>query len=302
MDRRTFLHNGMMTTTGALGFTLGGCTLDSRRALVAPQKSLVDRFFIMDTWFWANGLETAQQAEALKRIGWPKTTESRSKWETFPETLRILDGADVELCGIYVPIKIDSGDLPDAVADAIRLLKGRDTLVWFNLNSDIYERSDLSGDRHAIRLLRQASELARVAGVEISIYPHVGSWAERVEDGFRVARKTGCENVGCTFNLYHWLKAEGPENLETKARAALPKLNCVTLNGSMKNAMELKVEEGILPLGDGDYDVETFVKTFVRMGYDGPFGLQGYGIGGNIDAKLKQSLTEWRSYCAELGR
>jgi sugar phosphate isomerase/epimerase len=56
------------------------------------------------------------------------------------------------------------------------------------------------------------------------------------------------------------------------------------------------VEEGILPLGEGDYDVRSFVETFHKMGFRGPIGLQGYGIGGDIHAKLAASLEEWKKY------
>ncbi len=172
----------------------------------------------------------------------------------------------------------------------------RDTLIWFSLNSKKYKPSDPAGDEAAVRWLKKTSDIAKKFGQRISLYPHFNCWLETPGDTFRVADRTQRENVGCTFNLYHWLKVEGPENLAEKAKAILPRLNCVTINGSRDNAKELSVEEGILPLGEGDTDVNAFVKTFVKLGYQGPFPFQGYGIGGEIEAKLKRSVKEWKAY------
>ena len=233
-------------------------------------------------------------------LGIRRTSESRAKWETFSKVLETLDRDGVELVAVYAPLVIDSGELPTYVSDFMARLEGRDTLVWFTLSSKKYTRPDPAGHKTAVRLMRQAADAARQAGLQISIYPHFGSWIEQTEQAFHLANETQSDRVGCTFNLYHWLKVEGPNDLEAKAKTVLPKLNCITINGSRRNASKLKVEEGILPLGEGDYDVEAFVRTFVRLGYTGPIGLQGYGIGGDIRAKLDNSLREWRTYCKRI--
>ena len=164
------------------------------------------------------------------------------------------------------------------------------------MTSKKYKPSDPQGDDAAVRIMRKISDATQKARLQVSIYHHRNFWGEKADDAFRIAEKTDRANVGCTFNLYHWLSAEGPGGLEEKAARVLPRLNFITINGSCDNASELTVEEGILPLGEGDYDVKTFVNTFVRLGYDGPVGLQGYGIAGDLPAKLGQSVRAFGGY------
>jgi len=266
--------------------------------------TLFNRLSIMNSWFYKTDLDTVQQAELLKRIGVPRIClslgNSKDRLDAFPQTVKTLDNAGVEIAAIYIGANIDSPELADNVIKVINLLKGRNTLVWFTLSSKNHSPSAAEGDAMAVKLLKQASDIAKNNNLEISLYPHFGSWLERTSDALRIISKLKCDNVGCTVNLYHWLKVEGPDNLAELAKAAAPHLNCVTINGSRNNAKVLKVEEGILPLGEGDTDVEAFVKTFIESGYKGPFPLQGYGIGGDVEAKLKQSVEQWRGYCSRI--
>jgi len=298
--RRDFLRN---TVAVAGGLAIAG-EMEPDNAVLAKETAgrddLFNRFFIMDTWFWTNNWDIQKQVEILKQLGIPRTCHSlkgdEASWKAFPAILKTLDQGGIELISVYSTLEIDAGVLPQNLKELIQRLQGRKTLLWLSLTSKKYKSSDPAGEEPANRLLLQAAEEAQKTGLRISIYPHFSFWAERTDDVFRAAQKTQRDNVGCTFNLYHWLKVEGPDNLENKAKTVLPRLNCVTVNGSRKNAKELKVEEGILPLGEGDYDVKAFVKTFTQLGYAGPIGLQGYSIGGDIRAKLEKSLQEWKTY------
>ncbi len=266
--------------------------------------NLFNRLSIMNSWFYKTDLDAARQAELLKQLGVPRICislgSSKERLDAFPQTMKTLDDAEVEIAAIYIGANIDSPELTDNVIKVINLLKGRNTLVWFTLSSKKHSPSAAEGDAMAVKLLAQAADIAEKNNLEISLYPHFGSWLERTSDALRIISKLKRDNVGCTVNLYHWLKVEGPGNLGELAKAAAPHLNCVTINGSRNNAKELKVEEGILPLGEGDTDVEAFVKTFIKSGYKGPFPVQGYGIGGDVPSKLKQTVDQWRVYCSRI--
>jgi sugar phosphate isomerase/epimerase len=80
----------------------------------------------------------------------------------------------------------------------------------------------------------------------------------------------------------------------------MPYLNCLTINGSWLWAREYPITEGILPLGQGNFDVQHFLTVFDRLGYRGPVGIQGYGITGNIPRLLENSIDAWLLYCARL--
>ncbi|MEW6237229.1 MAG: TIM barrel protein [Candidatus Omnitrophota bacterium] len=297
-NRREFMRKSLWTASGLAAASLGGWRLDAESA--PKLAALCDRLFIMDPWFYKTNFDAAQKAELLQRLGCPRLGCSlgmdEERYKGFKETLSTLDRHGIDIVAAYAGLTAEE-DFPPRLEEMIGLLQGRKTIIWLMFYSKKLKPSDPQGDAAAAALLKKASDLAdKAGGLEISIYPHFNALVERVDDASRIAELANRKNIGVTFNLYHWLKAEGPQNLEEKAKAALPRLNCVTINGSRPNANELKVEEGILPLGDGDYEAEAFVKTFVKLGYRRDFGLQGYGIDGDIPAKLEQSLKTWRTW------
>jgi len=296
--RREFLKT-LAACPSILPFTTGCGTSHREQTMPPPpakQTNLQDSLFVLDTWFWKNNLRIPQQNELLRELDIPRTTDCRANWESFPETLGRLDRDGIELIAVYSPFSIDDETLPGHLKDLTRQLAGRKTFLWVSLNSRKIRPSDPAGDEIGVHLTKQTAEMAQEQGLRISLYPHVGCWVERTGHAFEIAEKAGLQNVGCTFNLYHWLKTEGPNDLTKKAESIFPRLDCLTINGSPQDISSLPVEEGILPLGEGDYDVRSFVETFHKMGFRGPIGLQGYGIGGDIHAKLAASLEEWKKY------
>jgi hypothetical protein len=45
-----------------------------------------------------------------------------------------------------------------------------------------------------------------------------------------------------------------------------------------------------------------FLKALDDAGYNGPIGLQGYGIGGDAHNNLKRSLSTWRQLSKRLAK
>lgn len=303
LTRRRFLKfaSSSLPISGiGLGVALETTFSSGASIIAASQTKLYESLFILDTWFWTNGTSIDEQNKILREIGCPRTSECRTKWDTLPATLKKLDRDGINLVAVYAPIDIDSGRLPPQIETAVKVLKDTNVILWMALTSRKYKPSDVAGDGLAVPVLQRTADLAEKSELELSIYPHSFFWLERNSDALRLIRKVDRKNIGCTFNLYHWLKVQGPNGLQAEAKMVLPHLNCLTINGSRTNASELPVEKGILPLGEGDYDIEEFVRTFVRLGYKGPIGLQGYGIGGDVRGKLEKSLRAWRTYSARI--
>jgi sugar phosphate isomerase/epimerase len=103
--------------------------------------------------------------------------------------------------------------------------------------------------------------------------------------------------VGVTFNLCHWLKQDGPSDLESRLKLALPRLMLVTINGADPEGGWDRI---IQTLDRGSYDVCDFLKTLRRVGYRGPIGLQCYAIAGNKRDNLARSMKTWQEYCRRL--
>ena len=54
-------------------------------------------------------------------------------------------------------------------------------------------------------------------------------------------------------------------------------------------------------LGQGSFDVYTFMKTLHDLGFKGPVGLQCYAVKGDKYENLKQSMAAWKDISARIG-
>lgn len=251
---------------------------------------LANPFFAMDTGF-RDGKHSSPAARAatLAELGYAGSDLSGTG--RIPETLKAYDAKGLKLFGIYAGVNIDSAKVDPGLVKAIEQLKGRGAFLWVPMNSRKFKRSDPAGDAAAVAILGKLADLAQPAGVKIAMYPHTGSWVERVEDAARVAKKVDRPNVGATFNLCHWLQVDG-KDLAKSLRYAMPHLSVVTINGADKDAKGWG--RLIQTLDKGTYDVGKVLALLREMKYAGPIGLQAYGIKGDSKENLRRSMSAWR--------
>lgn len=191
--------------------------------------------------------------------------------------------------------------LDDALKQKIDAMQGHDAALWMAISrvendAGAVRNSSADGDDVVLAKLREIAGYAETRGVKIALYPHTGSWLERVEDAIRLAGKMNRASVGVTFNLCHWLKVEGSERDPAPVlRAALPRLMFVTINGAdTGDTKAMGWDRLIRPLGQGSYGVGAFLKALRQTGYGGPIGFQGYGIKEDPALVLKETMTAWR--------
>jgi len=264
------------------------------------KEGFTNEFFAMDTGtIDANHLTAKAQVEMLKELGYA----GLAYWEGNPkrgdyglaDVLRELDKNGLKIFPLYYGVWLDP-DKPKyepGVKEAIKLLKGRDAMIWLHIMSKKYKKSSLEGDERAVEIVREIADMAHKAGLRVALYPHVNDWLERVGDAVRVAEKVNRRNVGVTFNLFHWLRVEGEENTEELMELAMPYLFVVTINGSSRQG-------SIETLDKGEFDTYRFLKMLKELGYTGPIGLQGWGIGGDVHENLKCSMNAWCKLSARM--
>jgi len=280
-------------------FLLAGCLVLSLGAGTAKE-GFTNEFFAMDTGtIDANHVTAKAQVEMVKELGYAGI----AYWEGNPkrrnyglaEMLRELDRHGLKMFPLYFGVNLDP-DKPKyepGVKEAIKLLKGRDTMIWLHIISRRYKKSSPKGDQRAVEIIREVADMAHEAGLRVALYPHVNDWMERVGDAVRVAEKVNRRNVGVTFNLFHWLRVEGEENMEQLMELVMPYLFVVTINGTSR-------EGSIETLDKREFDVYKFLKKLNELGYTGPIGLQGWGIGGDVHENLKRSMKAWRKLSARI--
>jgi sugar phosphate isomerase/epimerase len=218
-----------------------------------------------------------------------------------PEMLAAYDAHGLAMTALYVGASVDPDEpaYDPSLPEVIRLLKGRDTIIWLYLQSKKYPASSDAGDERAVAVVREIGELAARSGLKVALYPHTWFYVQRVEDALRVADKVDLPNVGVTFNLCHWLRVDGPTDLRARLERALPRLMVVTINGA---DTEGDWDRLIQTLDRGSYDVFGLLKLLRDLGYRGPVGLQCYGIQGDPRENLTRSMQAWRAYQARLAK
>jgi len=219
-----------------------------------------------------------------------------------------LEAAGLKFFNGYITLQIHGGQpiLTDEMRAKIDAMAGHQTTLWAAISKvdkagQPFKKSDVAGDEVAVPKLLELAEYAGAHGVKIALYPHTGSWLERVEDAIRLAGKLHRDDVGVTFNLCHWLKVEGPERDPVPVlKEALPKLMFVTINGAdTGDTKAMGWDRLIQPLDNGSYDVAAFLKKVRDVGYAGPIGFQGYGLKGDEREILRRTMAAWRKMTGE---
>jgi sugar phosphate isomerase/epimerase len=200
---------------------------------------------------------------------------------------------------VYTDLVVDPGDrgYDPQLKELIPKLTGHGTIVWLVVNSTKYKPSSTEGDERAVELLREIADIAKQSGVAVSLYPHKGCYAERMEDVVRLAKKTDRPNVGVTFTFCHFLAVDDAKNLDRVLEMARPHLTMVTINGT--SGFDPKnFGRWIQVLGEGSFDVAAVLKTLRRLDYRGPIGIIAYGIKGDHREILGRSIKAWKQLSA----
>ncbi len=235
-----------------------------------------------------------QQAALLEELGYDGAGHL---WlDNLEERIKTLDAHGLRLFQVYLQVNIaaDANSPYDPrLKESLPLLRGRKTMLALLMSGAA--PSDPALDERAVALVQEIADMANEAGVRVALYPHSGNWLEHVEDGLRIVQKAKRPNVGVMFNLCHWLKVDDEKNLKPLLTSAMPHLFAVSIHGADRaEAIHAGTGNWIQPLGNGSFDVGALLDTLRELGYQGPVGLQCYGIPGDARDHLTKSMTAWR--------
>ena len=137
---------------------------------------------------------------------------------------------------------------------------------------------------------QHALAVAAATGVGVALYPHTGFWLATTEAAVALAKSA--PGVGFCFNLCHYLRRDEAPELRPLLRAAAPLLSAVTVNGADVDGADWG--QLIQPLDAGDHDLRGLLELLEEAGFDGSFGLQGYGVRLPPEVHLARSMAAWR--------
>jgi sugar phosphate isomerase/epimerase len=265
----------------------------------APGRRSTHPFFALSNCAHCDKYPTPDaQARVLAELGYDGIAPSGTA--RVPEILRAVDKHGLKLVALYVGADLDPEKprYDPGLPEAIRKLKGRDTFIWLYILRGKFPPSSSDADSRAVAIVREIAAMCQESGIRVALYPHTGFYVQRVEDAVRVAEKVDRPDVGVTFNLCHWLKVDEPASMKRLMEPALPHLFLVTINGADRDGENW--DRLIQPLDRGSFDVYRFLKTLQDLGYDGPVGLQCYGVPGDKYENLKRSMAAWRKLAERL--
>ena len=263
---------------------------------MAPWALAQNPFFIFDNGTGRDDkVPLEQQADMVKRAGFDGIGFTGSA--RIPEFLAILDARGLKMFSTYIAAHVDH-DPPDfdpGLPEAIRQLKGRDTVIWLNV------QGKASSDEPAVAVVRKIADLAAESGLKVVLYPHVTFYVERIQDALRIREKVNRPNVRVSFNMAHFLAIGDEAKLDQVLKEAMPYLELVSINGADHEGDWRGGDWSrlIQTLDRGSFDVRGLVEKLRRLGYKGPIGLQCYKVPGDIEENMKRSMAAWKSMGAK---
>lgn len=251
-------------------------------ALAAPE------FFAFDNGVGRGAWTPEQQASTLKEIGYDGISYNFTTPADLAVWQKTFKAHGLRIYGLYVHTFPDRAVPYDpALREAIQLLKGTDTVLWMTLREGKDKQRNY--DEESVKIVRDLAEQAASNGVRVAVYPHAGFYVACAADAVRIAKRADRPNVGATLNLCHEFMTGHGATLDETLAAAAPLCTLASING-----VDVAGKKHILRLGQGDFDMASYLKKLLAAGYRGPVGLQCYSVPGDPRENLKQSMEAWQ--------
>src|SRR6187549_1692672 len=150
-------------------------TITSTHAADAPASP----FFAQDT-----AIQSTDKLDVVKQLGYAGVSWKPAAPEVIEKLVKDLRERDLKLFAIYAVATLTKTELklpPNLEAD-LPALKGTGAAIWLPINSKDFASSSADGDAVAVPALVALADLAAKYDLRVAIYPHKGSWSERIQD------------------------------------------------------------------------------------------------------------------------
>ncbi|WP_169334355.1 sugar phosphate isomerase/epimerase family protein [Rubritalea marina] len=220
------------------------------------------------------------EAKALKELGYAGVSVVLGDgYGKLPKLVEVYERHGLEVLSLY--LNVDEKPLPEAF---LAHLKQRNALAEVTVTKK---------GPNTVAALKQSADMAQKLGVKLTLYPHAGFSVATMQDALDLIDEVDHPNLGVSFNLAHFLKVEDVATLEEVIRQSAPHLFCVNTNGA--NVGGKSWDELIMRLGEGDFPQEQLLRVLQEVGYQGPVGMQCFGVKGDKLGNLRLSIEAWNA-------
>lgn len=260
------------------------------------------RIYAMDTSFYHSlgAYDFEVRCEMLAELGYDATyltLWSEEAWNDVPRLVEVRQRYGLAVSAVYATLDLSAGrdsEANDRILRLIRTVEGC-KLVELSIRSagEGIEKSSSEGDGPVTKWLERALEAANENDVTIALYPHVSFWMERMDDGVRLCRAIKSTRLQMVLPAFHWYAVDGTQ-MQELVDASMSHIVSVNVCGSRRLDNGSGLPATIEPLDEGELDTFALLGALRRSGFDGPVGIQGYSVGGDVYTKLKRSLAVLR--------
>lgn len=236
---------------------------------------------VFDFDFARLGGSVAEQFDALQKMGYTGITmevTQRGQREKLAAYQANLNGRDLRIYAGYVVANISSSNeaLYEMIDEAIRSLARSNSALWLIVTESDQDRPAL------LDVISEIADRAKVAGVELVLYPHDNCKIETAEEAMEYVKELGREDISISLHLCHEIRGGNGDRISEVAQAIKPYLRLPSINGAAINSASDTEEDGwgrtIQPLDKGDYDSSRLIDALRLVGYTGPVILHTFGL------------------------
>ena len=220
-----------------------------------------------------------EEAKTLKELGYDGISQIFRGGEHLTKRIAAYEKVGLKVLSVY-----RSASAKSIEPAALKALENRGCIIELTVPKITPE---------IISSIRQTTENASKMNIRVALYPHAGFAVATIPQAMQLISKVNHPNLGLMFNLCHFLKNEKAADLEKTLTLCAPKLFAVSTSGADIDGKDWPTL--IQTLDKGTFSQERLFKVLKKLNFNGPVGLQGYGIKGDKLENIKKSIAAWKN-------
>ena len=237
--------------------------------------------FSPDFFAFQNGLgfgSHSKEAKILRKMGYDGVSQVKQTGRSLARLVEDYEKKGARVLSVY----LDAAKAP-INAGLIKPLENCNAMVELTIR-------EMTPD--TIANVRQITETAAALNIKVALYPHHGFAVATMSQAMDMIKKVNHPNLGVMFNLCHFLKSEDPATLESTLLKAGDRLFAVSTSGAVEGCKDWSCL--IMPLNKGSFPQKRLFQALKKIDFNGPVGLQCYGIKGDKRDNLESSIKAWK--------